>query len=173
MKTSFALLVLGLVSACGSDSLEGEHARLADLGFDVPAGWQRIDRQRHGLQSSEWVPEENDRKESLLVMRSETASLPPNADASAVAKLLAEVPKGFGKATFGKPKPVTTRGGLVGARIDGDYTPPGTNARYHRVHVVLVEKSGAVVHVLYTAKSPDTSLGALTLVIDSIRNEEA
>jgi hypothetical protein len=172
MKKALVFVTLALLSACNSDTMEGQHARLADLGFDVPAGWQRIDRQRYGVQSSEWTPEENGRKESLLVIRSETASLPPNADPAAVAKLLDDVPKGFGKATFSKPTPVTTRSGLVGARVEGDYLPPGASVRYHRVHVVLVEKSGAVVHVLYTARRPDTSLTALALIIDSIRNEE-
>jgi hypothetical protein len=133
---------------------------------------KRVDRQRFGAQSSEWTPEENDRKESLLVIRSETASLPPNADASTLAKLLDDVPKGFGKAAFSKPSPVTTRSGLVGARVEGDYLPPGATVRYHRVHVVLVEKSGAVVHVLYTARRPDTSLATMALIIDTIRNEE-
>jgi hypothetical protein len=173
MSKAIAFVTLALLSACNSDTMEGQHARLADLGFDVPVGWQRVDRQRFGVQSSEWTPEENDRKESLLVIRSETASLPPSADASAIAKLLDEVPKGFGKAAFSKPSPVTTRSGLIGARVEGDYLPPGASSRYHRVHVVLVEKSGAIVHVLYTARTPDTSHAALTLIIDSIRNEEA
>jgi len=169
---ALAFVACTLLASCGSESIESQHAQLADLGFDVPAGWHRVDRQHYGVESSEWQPEENGRKESLLVIRSQTAFL-SSADPSTVAKLLAEIPNGFRDATFSRPWPFTTRSGLAGARIEGDYTPSGTGIRYHRVHVVVVAKSGAIVHVLYTARSPDSDLAALKLVIDSIRNEEA
>jgi hypothetical protein len=66
--------------------------------------------------------------------------------------------------------PITTQQGLVGARIELDYAPPGTRLRYHRVHAVLVD-GDALVHVLYTALDPDAD--ALRLVLATIRHGEA
>ena len=45
--------------------------------------------------------------------------------------------------------------------------------RYHRVHIVLADEThGALVHVLYTARTPDRDLTALSIVIDTISHEE-
>jgi hypothetical protein len=71
-----------------------------------------------------------------------------------------------------KATPLKTARGLSGARIDVDFVPAGLTERYHRVHVVLADADGALVHVLYTAKKPDGDLKALSIVLDTIHHEE-
>jgi hypothetical protein len=165
------LALIAVTLACSSDSIVGEQARLADLSFEVPVGWHRVDRDRPGLKSSEWQPEDNAAKESILILRSETAALPPTGREQAIAKLLDEVPKGFAQSRPTKATALTTNSGLSGAMVELDFRPPGSTAVYHRVHAVLVEKSGAVVHILYTARNPDSEQRGLKLVINTIREE--
>jgi hypothetical protein len=168
-----AVLLAGL-GGCSSDTPTTQHVQLAALGFDVPAGWQRTDTQRPGLVTSEWRPEANGGKESLLVIRTETASIPRGGGAAAVEKAAIEIQKGFNKAHVGRSTHLKTRSGLEGVSIDVDFEPAGAKGRYHRVHVVLVdESSSALIHVLYTARTPDPERIGLQMVLDSIRHEEA
>jgi hypothetical protein len=67
---------------------------------------------------------------------------------------------------------VKTARGLVGARVDLDFVPPGQPSRYRRVHVVLVDGS-ALVHVLYTAKHADVEGDAIGVVLDNLQHEGA
>jgi hypothetical protein len=163
-----ALLLLAL-TACDSDTVERDNVHLADVSFDVPTGWHRADRSRPGLYASEWRPESNNNKESLVVIHSETASLPDPSPA-AIGQLLVETQQSF-TTQPAKVQPLTTRSGIRGAKTEFDFVPPGQHDHYHRVHAVLIEKSGAVIHVLYTARTPDPSRAAFQQVLNSIREE--
>jgi hypothetical protein len=70
-----------------------------------------------------------------------------------------------------RPIPITTDQGLTGMRLTVDYVPDGQRASYHRVHVVLRDKTG-LVHVLYTARDADPQLAALEMVLSTLRREE-
>lgn len=48
---------------------------------------------------------------------------------------------------------------------------PGLSAHYHRVHVVLVD-GAALVHVLYTARTPESGHLVLHEVLDTIQEGE-
>lgn len=66
--------------------------------------------------------------------------------------------------------PVKTEHGLSGVRIELDYVPPGMKHSYHRVHAVLVDGS-TLVHVLYTARTPDPTLETFNQVLATIHEE--
>jgi hypothetical protein len=172
MKRVAVLMLVAVAAGCSSsDSIAIQSVEVASLAFDIPADWQRHDANRRGVAISEWVPEDNERKESVTVIRTETSPAVAKADVSALTPLLAAAQKSLPQVRASRVTPVTTARGLSGARIEVDFIPPGMKQSYHRIHVVLVDGSGALVHVLYTARSPNRK--ALDLVLDSIRREEA
>lgn len=166
-----ACLLLIAVVGCDSDSIEGQAVQLSSLAFEVPAEWQRQDANRRGVSISEWAPYENARKESITVIRTETSPAVAKAGVGAVEPLLAAAQRSLRGVRASRVARLTTAKGMSGARVDIDFVPPGTDASYHRVHVVLVDGTDALVHVLYTARSPSSSV--LDLVLASIHREEA
>lgn len=169
MKSAF---VLAFVAACSSDP-DPETVKLGTLTFDVPAGWARQDFKRTGATTATFVPEgANDRKQSLSIVRSELSPVVAKhgADAS-IEQLLAVAQGSLRNARVSQVEKLSTTNGLSGARIEVDYQPPGLKQRYHRSHVVLVDRSsGTFIHVMYTALDPDGSR-AIDLVLNTIRNE--
>lgn len=173
-RLQLALLGALLPSACtlGNDAPAREHVTFASLAFDVPAQWQRTDQTRRGVATAVWQPEDNDRKESITVIRTDLSPAVAKAGASAIELYLAHAHRSLPHARTSKVQRITTAKGLDGARVDLDFTPPGQNENYRRVHVVLVDGS-SLVHVLYTAKHPDRDLGALGAVLDNLHHEGA
>jgi hypothetical protein len=172
MIRPLVLVVLGLIG-CGGGEPAHEPAELASLRFDVPSEWTRSDWHHRGIATSQWVPQDNDRKESIAIIRSERSPATANAAANTLEQLLAASQRSLRNVRASKAIPIKTAHGLVGARIDVDFVPNGLSERYHRVHVVLSDANGTLVHVLYTAKTPDGDVKALSIVLDSIRHEEA
>lgn len=169
MKHLAGLALLATV-ACSSDSIETQSVEVASLAFDVPATWQRRDANRRHVAIAEWVPEDNERKESVTVIRTETSPAVAKAGAPAVEPLLVAAQRSLANVRASRVKRVTTARGMSGARVDIEFVPPGVEDRYHRTHVVLVDGS-ALVHVLYTARAPNAAV--LELVLASIHREEA
>jgi hypothetical protein len=165
--TALRLLALGLC-ACGSSSTPAQHVQIAHLGFDVPGDWRNADTTRNGLVSSEWTPPSNDRKESITVIRTERSAAVASEGMATIQRLLvaAQAPG----ARVSPIKLVTTEQGLLGARVDVDFVPPGLSASYHRSHVVLVDGT-SLVHVIYTARTPDADLQTFNLVLGSLHEE--
>lgn len=160
--------LLAWLSACGSDA-SNQEVHLDDLSFDVPAGWQRAEDQQNGIETAVWSPGENEKKESIAIIR--TTNAPPLnglADADIKALLVDSQPVG---AQPPNSKLIATKRGLHGARVTLDYVPPGLSRSYHRVHVVLVGSDGVLIHVLYTALRADPSESALGLVLSTIAQE--
>jgi hypothetical protein len=170
--TRAAVVLLVLVSGCGSRESAHSRAQLASLRFDVPAEWTRTDLHQRGLATSQWVPQDNERKESIAIIRSERSPAVAMSGAATLEQLLAASQRSLRDVRASKATPLKTVHGFAGARIDVDFVPGGLTERYHRVHVVLADADGALVHVLYTAKTPDGDLKALSIVLDSIRHEE-
>lgn len=164
-----AVVTLAFLSACSSDGTSVERARLASLSFEVPAGWHRIDGQRPGLVTAEWRPDDNERKESILVMRSEVFAVAAAPNIDAIEKLLV-TSHSTTKGTSG-PTRLVTASGIEAVRIEFDFTPPNSKQVYHRVHAVLRD-GASLVHVLYTARKPDPELENLRFLVDSLRREE-
>ena len=117
-----------------------------------------------------WTPENNARKESVTVIRSERSGATASAGLAKLADLIVES-QGSG-AKVSTPRPFVTTSGLRGVRVEVAYVPPGMTHEYQRVHVVLVDGS-TLVHVMYTALTSDPALDALNVVLGSIRHEEA
>jgi hypothetical protein len=163
-------LLLLAISACGDDSISTQSARFGHLSFEVPSDWERHDANRRSVEISEWSPDENPRKESITVIRSQTSPAVAKAGVPALTPLLAEAQKSLTSVRASRVSQVTTSRGLAGARIELDFIPPDSKDSYHRIHVVFVDRTGALVHVLYTAKKP--SANTFEIVLNSLRNEE-
>jgi hypothetical protein len=168
-----ALIGVALVaaSACGNDSLATQNVHIGSLSFDVPSEWERHDANRRAVEISEWTPEENARKESLTVIRSQTSPAVAKAGAPALTPLLEEAQKSLANVHASRVTQLMTPRGIAGARIEVDFVPPGSKENYHRVHAVFVDGAGALVHVLYTARQPNPK--AFDVVLNSLRSEES
>lgn len=175
MKAPISLVLLAALSACGSQREEArEHARLASLSFDVPAGWSRTDSMQRGVLTAEWRPEHNERRESITVIRTELAPALAKAGPAALEPYLAAAQRSLPSVRPSRVKSIETARGLKGMRVDAEFVPVGQEQPYRRVHVALVDPKGtALIHVLYTAKHPDRALTALELVLANLRREEA
>lgn len=161
-------IVALVATACGGGSTH-RHVAIANLSYDVPADWQFADTTGRGLMESVWTPDgDNQRKESVTVIRSERSPATAHAGASTIERLLRDSLLGARILTTG---PITTLRGLSGVRVETDFVPPGLSTSYHRVHVVLVD-GPVLVHVMYTSKTPDVNAEAFNLVLRTIQHEE-
>jgi len=171
-----ALVLLGLASCDGADSsgIETQDVRLGPIAFEVPAEWQRTNTEAGGAVSAVWTPATaNERKESVSVIRSPLRRTREQLVQGDLATLLAGAQGSLDGARVSQVTPISTRRGLTGARIDVSFQPEGIARRYRRVHVVLVDaETSRLVHVLYTAATPDEDLTALHTVLESLRSEE-
>jgi len=165
------LTLVALIAACSSSEPPREHVQLGPLTFDVPADWSRVEANRRGVSTAIWSPPENVRKETLTVTRSLLVPVTAQAGPLVLQEQLARANTLPGAKRSGVEFFVSQQG-LNGARVELDYVPPNSSERYHRIHAVLVD-GDALVHVLYTARDPDTELAALQLVLATIRHEEA
>lgn len=169
------LFVVSVLSAgCGGSPAPhgGEPVRLGKLGFEVPEGWQRSDFRQPGTLISVWAPSpgNNPRKESITVIESE--QIVSHLDDTKLQKLLSGSQSALRDARSSRVTPVVTELGLRGYRLDVEFTPQHSPARYRRSHIVLHD-GGRLVHVIYTAKTPDPEREALETVIGTVRHAEA
>lgn len=166
------LIAFAALIACSSTSSR-QHASFAKLSFDMPEDWAPRESTRRGTATSVWTPADNDRHESLTVIRSQLASVVAQAGSPTLDNLVASVDGGLPGATVARAVPLFTTSGLAGVRTEIDYVPPGQRERYHRVHVVLVDREKAsLVNLIYTAKAPAENLEALNLVLATLREGE-
>lgn len=175
MKRATLLLLAALASCDGGSDVATEDAKLGPIAFEVPAEWQRINHETTGAVSAEWRPsvEANSRKESVTVVRSTRRVGAQQLEPTQLAKLLASAQGSLRGAKVSDVTPVTTRRGLSGARINVSFEAGDAGVHYRRVHAVLVDTERAeLVHVLYTAASPDDQLTAFYTVLESLHREE-
>ncbi|HVK88939.1 MAG TPA: hypothetical protein VM513_32690 [Kofleriaceae bacterium] len=168
-----AMVMLAVLASCDGQESQTEDAKLGPLTFEVPADWQRTNHERTGTVSAEWRPDTNARKESVTVVRSADRAPAEGFSAERLANLLANAQGTLRGARVSKVTPLSTRRGLTGARIDVSFQPGDGPTRYRRVHAVLVDDTRSeLVHVLYTAASPDDHLTAFYTVLESLHREE-
>ena len=171
IRRSFGLALAALVlAACGRTSTR-HRIDFAHLSFDLPGDWTHHEATRRGVDTAICTPTENDRKESVTVIRSELAPLTARAGGGTLSQLLETAQADLPGVRVSKVTSIKTDSGLSGARIEADFIPPGQTEHYYRVHVVLVDGS-SLVHVLYTARSADPDVGTLNAVLATIRDEE-
>lgn len=168
-----AMVILAMLASCDAQDASTEDAKLGPLAFEVPADWQRTNHERTGTLSAEWRPDTNARKESVTVVRSADRAPAEGVSADRLANLLANAQGTLRGARVSNVKPLATRRGLTGARIDVSFQPGEGATRYRRVHAVLVDDARSeLVHVLYTAASFDDRLTAFYTVLESLHREE-
>lgn len=111
----------------------------------------------------EWTPSDNEKKESISIIRREMAAMSKHHDR--LGSLLVKASAQLDHAKLHKPARISTKHGLVGARIDLSFVPAGQTTTYQRIHAVLVEGTH-LVHVIYTGHELDHEV--FEAVIDSI-----
>jgi hypothetical protein len=166
--TRAAALFVVLVAACSGSEPVHQHATLGPIAYDIPEGWHRTDQGSH---ASMWTPPDNDRKESVVVMRGDLDREIERRGPAAYADLLVTAQRSLPHAHVGTPQPVTTKAGLHGFRVAVEFSPFGADKpRYARVHTILLD-GATVVHVIYTALTPDPDPQALQMVLDTTHEE--
>lgn len=161
------LLLLLAASACGGGS---DRAELASLSFEPPPTWQRTDSHARGSAIAVYVPTANPRRESVTIIRTEVGAIATRYSSATLAQLLAGAQSALRDARTSAISPITTDSGLAGLQIVVDYLPPGATQPYHRVHAVLADGT-ALVHLVYTAATPDPDLAAFRQVLATLREE--
>ena len=167
-----------LAASCGgslSSGAEGQPAKLGSLSFEVPADWTRTDTTVEGSMTSVWTPDPsaNSRKESVTVIRSELSGPRGKPALAMIDRLLAGAQGTLRGAKISPVTSITTDQGLTGRWIEISFQPSSSSQRYRRIHVILVDAdASALVHVLYTAATPEEGLDAFHLVLDTIRRQE-
>lgn len=161
--------VLAIVAACSSSGPSLEKASIGNLVFGTPAGWERHDVSSPQRAMLEWRPsaDDNERKESLTIVRADRPAT-AKATPAQLHEMLIAAQRRMPGAELSAARSITTRHGFHGAVIETSFVPPGSTARYRRVHAVLVDGT-AMVNVLYTARDPDRA--SFDAVIDSFFRE--
>jgi len=110
-----------------------------------------------------WVPADNQRHESIVLIRAGVAAGTPLDN---VGQLLEDAQDGLGP---NRPTATVTAigAGLQGSRVEFDFVPPGTRDTYHRVHALFVD-GDSFIHVLYTAKNAESDLSTFAGVLRTL-----
>lgn len=153
---------LAVFGAACSDVHTPQQIQFGNLGFELPDTWSEASG-GGGADNRMWVPTENDRRESIVMIRSK---LPDGVSLDNLSGLLADAQTGLASS---RPQVATAElgNGLRGARVEFDYIPPGHPHPYHRVHTVFVD-GASLIHVFYTAKDSDPTLSALSGVLRTL-----
>lgn len=165
-----SILFLGIAASCGrGDSAARMHGDLVQVGtasLEVPAGWQPTLEAATNRQV--WVPANNARKESISIRVVDRSAelgtvddvLDNTLDATGV---LADV-------RLGRQQRVTTADGLPGLWVDLTFTPGTSEATYARSQLTVVTATH-IIHVFYTALTPDPQHRAVALALETLREE--
>ncbi len=171
-----ALIAAAVNMSCdGSSDLETQVVTLGPLEFEVPVEWQRANSEPSGTASATWAPvaSSNERKESITVIRSPMHRTREQLMHGELSKLLAGAQGSLPGARVSAVASITTRRQLSGAQINVTFQVGDGGKRYRRVHAVLVDaETSGLVHVLYTAASPDPDLRAFYTVLETLQSEE-
>ncbi len=169
MKPVLLLAALVLGSACNSERVQRDS--IAQVDYIVPSSWHSAKSATKTSATVVWTPEDNLRKESISIVSSPIDEALAKSGPSALGPLVARAQGALGQIPAPSVAPISNEHGLSGVEVQVDFTPPGQNTRYHRVHAALLDGS-RVIHILYTAADPDSSLATLKLVIASLAHEE-
>jgi hypothetical protein len=106
----------------------------------------------------------------VTVIRTSLASKRVQPEVGAVEKLLLEAQRALPKAHVGPVTEFKTASGLAALRVEADFVPTGQSKLYHRVHSIVIDGT-TLIHVLYTAATPDPGAAAVNMVVDTIHEE--
>lgn len=168
MKRAIVLLAL---AACGNESAPTELHEIGSLEYEMPVGWQSRDQSQSGRRIVVWTPDDNPRKESITLVRSEALPALTKAGVGALEHHLVRAQLGLA-GRFSPAQVTRSKHGLAGVRLHGSFVPPSDTRTYTRAHAVFIDGEH-LVHVLYTAQIADTSHETLSQVIDSLARKGA
>jgi hypothetical protein len=148
-------MFLVLLVACADKPRELTSANLGNIDYAVPEGWAMRDVSQNGQTILVWTPTDNDRKQSVTVIRTQPMPHLAKASKEYLASKLGQTLKQPGRS-------LVTKRGLDAVRADGRFTPRGMASSYMRSHAVFFD-GDALVHIIYTAKEPDREVFELVL----------
>ncbi len=162
-------VALALLAACAETQSEVQVAKIADLEYAVPLGWEPRDIGpiEPGSSRVEWRPQESTRGETLTVLVTPPLPALNGKGIDAAVPLIAPMVQTLPNARFDAATTFTSPRGLRAVAIRGAYLPAGTQAPVTRSHAVL-EHGDRLVHVIYTARSEDPNREAFQAVVDSL-----
>ena len=168
-----SIVLVAMISACASSSVETQAAKLGNLAYDAPADWHHTDTHEPRSTTATWVPtDNNERKESLIVIRSQLDPALAKAGAPEVERLLAAAQRELPQLSLSKTTTqFVTDHGLTAMRLEADFVPVGQKSKYHRTHIALID-GATLIHLIYTSPDPDPEQRALISVLQSIHHEE-
>jgi hypothetical protein len=144
---------------------------LGDLRYAPPSGWSHHDSKEISRVVSRWVPEENPNKESISIIRTTLRPALKGAAPAQFEEVLTQAQGSLPSPAVQAPTMTKTKQNLQEVEIVADFIPSGLKQSYHRVHALVVD-GDVLVHVLYTARTPDPDLKMFRLVVDSIHRGE-
>jgi len=153
--TRATLLCLLIVTACADRERDVTTAQVGNVEYAVPEGWAMRDVSQNASTIRVWTPSANTRKQSITIIRTQSLPAMARADHDRLAVALGQ--------TLRQPaRPVRTKRGIAGVRVDGRFTPPDTRTSYARSHMVFTD-GDTLVHVIYTSVDPDNTVFDLVL----------
>jgi hypothetical protein len=162
---------LCLVAACSSSSSDEKAPdKLADLQYAGPTGWSHKDTKEISRSIARWIPGDNSRKESISIIRTSARGV-KGAALPQLESMLSRAQSTLPTPALSQPRPNQTKQNLQEVEITADFVPAGMSVSYHRVHAMIVD-GDALIHVLYTARTPDPDLAMFHQVVDTIRRGE-
>jgi hypothetical protein len=164
-------LLLVLLGACSSGELPTEEHQIGAFEYQMPTQWEAKARSEGGRHVVEWMPNENDDKESITIIQSEPLPAMAKAGRDVILGHLAEAQGGLAGA-FGAPTLTTSKRGFKVARIEGSFTPANRTQPYQRTHAVVVA-GDRLIHVLYTAEHATSNRDVLSTVVNSLHRKGA
>lgn len=168
------LALCWFIAACSSSSPDGPLKAadtLADLHYTGPAGWSHKDTKEISRSVARWIPDDNARKESISIIRAGTHGPVGEVRLASLESVLAHAQNTLPSPALSHPSLGHTKQNLQEVEITADFVPTGMNVSYHRVHAMIVD-GDVLIHVLYTARTPDPSLTMFRQVVDTIRRGE-
>ncbi len=161
------MIFLTFALGCASSGPSLDKASIGGLAFGTPSGWTSRDVSSPQRQMFEWSPADNERKESLTVVRSDRPAM-AKATPAQLQHLMRDAQRALPDASFSAPISFTTRHGFRGVRTEGSFTPPGSSLRYRRIHATFVDGT-ALINVLVTSREIDRE--GFDAVLDSFFRE--
>jgi hypothetical protein len=167
VKGLVALAIVNVIAGCSGAV---ERSELGSLSFEAPTAWTRTDSRGNGSLTAVFAPSDNLRKETVTIIRTEVGPIAKEYSSGTLSQLLAGAQSALTNGHTSPISRVTTESGLAGMQVVVDFFPSGLSTPYHRVHAVLSDGT-ALIHILYTALTPDPELGAFHRVLSTLREE--
>jgi len=146
--------------------------RLADLRYAAPAdSWTHTDAREIGRSIARWVPKDNTNKESISIIRTQRRPALKDESLEQLRVELEQAQTSLPAPAIKTAKIATTKQHLQAVEVVADFVPAGLTQSYHRVHAMIID-GDLLVHVLYTARTPDPELTMFQTVVDTIRRGE-